>query len=173
LLYVADSEHGITRKCRRRGFHYFGVKGKAIRDPRTLRRIRSLVIPPAWTDVWICTSPHGHIQATGRDARGRKQYLYHPRWNETRDETKYGRMIVFGKALPLIRRQVKKDLGLPDLSRTKVLAAVIRLFELTGIRVGNPEYVRLNGSFGLTTLRDRSRSLCRSRKASSSPATTA
>src|SRR5688572_11388942 len=120
LRYVADSEAGITRKRIGRGFQYYGVKGKPVRDPRTLNRIKSLVIPPAWTKVWVCTSPLGHIQATGRDAKGRKQYLYHPRWHETRDETKYGRMIVFGKALPLIRKQVRKDLGLPILSRDKV-----------------------------------------------------
>ena len=126
-----------------------------VRDPATLRRFRALAIPPAWTNVWICPNPSGHIQATGRDARGRKQYRYHPRWREVRDETKYDRMIQFGEALPGIRERVDEDLARPGLPREKVLAAVVRLLELTFIRVGNEEYARLNSSFGLTTLRDR------------------
>jgi DNA topoisomerase-1 len=121
---------------------------------RDLTRIRSLVIPPAWTDVWICPDPRGHLQATGRDARGRKQYRYHPRWREVRDEDKYGRLAEFGRALPAIRRRVARDLGRQGLPREKVLAAVVKLLETTFIRVGNDEYARQNRSFGLTTMRD-------------------
>ena len=120
-----------------------------------LRRIKSLVIPPAWTDVWICPDPHGHLQATGRDARGRKQYRYHPRWREVRDEVKYGRLIAFAQALPRIRQRTEADLRKNHLPREKVLAAVVQLLEKTLIRVGNEEYARDNGSFGLTTMRDR------------------
>jgi DNA topoisomerase-1 len=119
-----------------------------------LARIRALVIPPAWTDVWICPDPRGHLQATGRDARGRKQYRYHPRWREVRDEDKYGRLHEFGRVLPSIRRRVARDLGRPGLPREKVLAAVVKLLETTFIRVGNDEYARQNRSFGLTTMRD-------------------
>ena len=122
---------------------------------RDLDRIRSLTIPPAWTDVWICRSPNGHLQATGRDARGRKQYRYHPRWQEVRDETKYHRMIAFGAALPGIRRQVRRDMGRHSLTRERVLATVVQLLDGTSIRVGNDDYARTNGSYGLTTLRDR------------------
>ncbi len=121
----------------------------------TLGRIKSLAIPPAWTDVWICLAPNGHIQATGRDARGRKQYRYHPHWRETRDETKYERMLVFSRALPRIRARVERDLRRHGLPREKVLAAIVRLMELTLFRVGNIEYSKTNNSFGLTTLRDR------------------
>lgn len=126
-----------------------------MRDPRTLARIRSLVIPPAWTNVWICPSPHGHIQVTGRDARGRKQYRYHPRWTAVRDEAKYDRLEAFGRALPALRRRIGRDLLAPALSRRRVLATVLRLLETTCIRIGNEEYARTNGSYGLTTLRDR------------------
>jgi len=126
-----------------------------VRDPETLSRIRSLAIPPAWTDVWISAAPNGHLQATGRDARGRKQYRYHPRWNAVRDEEKFGRMLAFGRALPRIRARTAEDLRRPGLPREKVLAAVVRLLEATLIRVGNDEYARQNRSFGLTTLRDR------------------
>jgi DNA topoisomerase I len=122
--------------------------------PRDLARIRALVIPPAWTDVWICLDPSGHLQATGRDARGRKQYRYHPRWRAVRDSAKYGRLPDFGRALPAIRRRIGRDLGLPGLPRRKVLAAVVKLLETTFIRVGNDEYARQNRSFGLTTMRD-------------------
>ena len=125
-----------------------------MRDADVLRRVRALVIPPAWKDVWICASPHGHIQAVGRDARGRKQYRYHARWREVRDETKYTRMLDFARALPGIRARVERDLARPGLTREKVLATVVRLLEATLIRVGNEEYARANGSFGLTTLRD-------------------
>jgi DNA topoisomerase-1 len=121
---------------------------------RDLTRIRSLVIPPAWTEVWICQDPRGHLQATGRDARGRKQYRYHPRWREVRDGDKYGRLPEFGRALPAIRRRIGRDLARPGLPREKVLAAVVKLLETTFIRVGNDEYARQNRSFGLTTMRD-------------------
>ena len=129
--------------------------GRPVRDLATLRRIKSSAIPPAWTDVWICPLAHGHIQAVGRDARGRKQYRYHARWRETRDQNKYARLIEFGRALPRIRRRVEEDLGRPHLPREKVLAAVVRLLETTLIRVGNEEYARENHSYGLTTLRSK------------------
>ena len=131
------------------------IHGELISDVDTLSRIKSLAIPPAWTDVWICPWPNGHIQATGRDARGRKQYRYHPRWRETRDETKYHRMLVFSHALPRIRARVEADLQRRGLPRERVLAAIVRLMELTLFRVGNEEYSRTNHSFGLTTLRNR------------------
>jgi DNA topoisomerase-1 len=131
-----------------------GPDGRAVRDKQTLQRIKSLVIPPAWRDVWICPDPRGHLQAVGRDARGRKQYRYHPRWREVRDETKYHRMIGFAKALPHVRRRTAADLRRPKLTREKVLALVVQLLEKTLIRVGNDEYARENNSFGLTTLRD-------------------
>jgi DNA topoisomerase-1 len=129
--------------------------GARVQDESTLGRIRALAIPPAWTDVWICPRADGHIQATGRDARGRKQYRYHPRWREERDGTKYARMIEFGRALPTLRRQIAVDVARPGLPRRKVLAAVVKLLETTFIRVGNEEYARTNRSFGLTTLEDR------------------
>jgi DNA topoisomerase-1 len=138
-----------------KGFRYVGPDGRSIRDPEELARIRSLVIPPAWTGVWICPLAHGHLQATGRDARGRKQARYHPRWRAVRDETKYHRLIAFGRALPRIRARTRRDLARPGLPRDKVLAAVVRLLETTLIRVGNEEYARHNHSFGLTTMRDR------------------
>ncbi len=146
---------GIRRIRSGSGFRYVDASGRTIRDEDALGRIRSLAIPPAWTDVWICPRPDGHLQATGRDARGRKQYRYHPRWRDVRDETKYGRMIAFGLALPRVRARVARDLARPGLPREKVLAAVVRLLETTLIRVGNEEYARANGSFGLTTMRDR------------------
>jgi DNA topoisomerase-1 len=155
LRYVSDAEPGFSRQRTRTGFRYLSPAGKVLRDPQTLARIRRLVIPPAWEDVWICVREDGHLQATGRDARGRKQYRYHPRWREVRDETKYGRMLAFAKALPRIRRRVNQDLALPGLPREKVLATVVRLLEATRIRVGNEEYARTNDSFGLTTLRTR------------------
>ena len=154
LQYVTDATPGIRRKRAGTGFSYVGADGKTIRDRKMLARIRALAIPPAYTDVWVCPSPHGHIQATGRDARGRKQYRYHPRWRELRDETKFGRMLAFSEVLPEIRKRVERDLGRPGLPRPKVLATVVRLLECTGIRVGNDEYARANESFGLTTLRD-------------------
>jgi DNA topoisomerase-1 len=129
--------------------------GTRVRDAETLVRIRSLAIPPAWADVWICRAPNGHVQAAGRDARGRKQYRYHARWRATRDETKYARMLAFARVLPTIRARVAGDLARPGLPREKILATVVRLLETTLIRIGNEEYARDNGSFGLTTMRDR------------------
>jgi DNA topoisomerase-1 len=154
LRYVSDAMPGLRRRRAGTGFTYLDSSGRRITDRATLARIRSLAVPPAYTDVWISLHPNGHIQATGRDARGRKQYRYHPRWREVRDENKFGRMLAFSKALPLIRDRVEQDLSRPGLPREKVLAAVVRLLELTGIRVGNDEYARTNQSFGLTTLRD-------------------
>jgi DNA topoisomerase-1 len=155
LRYVSDVGAGITRVRTRSGFRYRGPDGKRVRDRDSLGRIKSLVIPPAWEDVWICPRDDGHLQATGRDMRGRKQYRYHRRWREVRDETKYGRMIEFAKALPGIRRRVARDLARPGLPREKILATLVRLLEATLIRVGNEEYAKQNASFGLTTLRDR------------------
>jgi DNA topoisomerase-1 len=153
LRYVSDAKPGIQRKKWRSGFRYLDDAGKPVRDAETLARIKSLVIPPAWTDVWICPNPKGHLQATGRDAKGRKQSRYHPRWREVRDETKYERMMIFGAALPGIRERVESDLGLPGLPRQKILATIVRLMETTLIRVGNLEYARQNQSYGLTTMR--------------------
>jgi DNA topoisomerase-1 len=155
LRHVTDDSPGITRKRSGAGFSYRGADGALIRDRDALRRIRSLAIPPAWTSVWICPQANGHIQATGRDVKGRKQYRYHPRWSQVRDETKYNRMIYFGDTLPVIRTRLRDDLALPGMPREKVLAVVVRLLELTFIRVGNEEYARNNRSFGLTTLLDR------------------
>jgi len=155
LRHVTDSTGGIARHPARDGFRYRDAQGRLIRDRAVLARIRALAIPPAWREVWICPAEDGHLQATGRDARGRKQYRYHARWREIRDETKYGRMAAFARALPRIRRRVQRDLGRPGLPREKVLATVVRLLESTFIRVGNDEYARQNASFGLTTLRTR------------------
>jgi DNA topoisomerase I len=155
LRYVNDDDPGITRRRHGRGFSYRDAEGRPVRDTEVLRRIRSLAIPPAWTDVWICPLANGHIQATGRDARGRKQYRYHPSWRALRDDTKYERTIAFARALPTLRNRVEDDLARPGLSRDKVVATVIRLLETTMLRVGNDEYARDNRSFGLTTLRDR------------------
>ena len=155
LRYVTDARPGIQRKPFRGKFRYVTSDGSPVRDPETLGRIKSLVIPPAWTRVWICPLPNGHLQATGRDARGRKQSRYHPRWRTTRDETKYERMLLFGDALPKIRERVDQDLALTGLPRDKVIAAVVRLLETTSIRVGNEEYARENKSYGLTTMRNR------------------
>jgi DNA topoisomerase-1 len=152
---VSDAVPGIRRQRAGTGFVYVAPDGTRIRDRDELRRIRALVLPPAWRDVWICPSARGHMQATARDAKGRKQYRYHPRWRAVRDETKFGRMIAFAQALPRIRAQTESDLALPGLPRDKVLAAVVQLLGATLIRVGNEEYARQNGSFGLTTMRDR------------------
>jgi len=155
LRYVANAGPGIRRQRAGKTFRYLAPDGKALRDAETLSRIRALAIPPAWRDVWICPLEDGHLQAIGRDARGRKQYRYHSRWREVRDEAKYGRLAAFGRALPRIRRRVARDLAKPGLPRDKVLATVVRLLESTFIRIGNAEYARENESFGLTTLRDR------------------
>ncbi|KPJ97182.1 MAG: DNA topoisomerase I [Gemmatimonas sp. SG8_28] len=155
LYYVTDAEPGIRRRRSGRGFRYLGPDGETIRETEVLARIRSLVIPPAWTDVWICTRENGHIQATGRDARGRKQYRYHARYRAHRDETKFDRMLAFSEVLPSIRVQVERDLSQEGLTRAKVLATVVRLLEKTLIRVGSDVYARENKSFGLTTLRRR------------------
>lgn len=155
LRYVSTGAPGIARRRAGSGFTYLGPDGRRLTDRAKLAWIRSLAIPPAWTDVWICPSENGHIQATGRDARGRKQYRYHPRWRTHRDEAKYDRLIDFGKALPNMRRRVARDLRRPGLPRERVLAAVVWLLEKTGVRVGNEEYARDNKSFGLTTLRHR------------------
>jgi DNA topoisomerase-1 len=153
LRYVSDRAPGIARLRERDGFVYRGPDGAAITEPEVLRRIQALRVPPAWTRVWICPNPQGHLQAVGYDARGRKQYLYHPRWREVRDETKFEHMLTFGRALAPIRRRVAADLQQPGLPRDKVLAAVVRLMERTLGRVGNPEYAKENKTFGLTTLR--------------------
>jgi len=155
LRYVSDKKPGIRRECAGEQFTYIGVDGKPITDEKMLQRIRSLAIPPAWTDVWICPSPRGHIQATGRDAKGRKQYRYHPQWRKVRDETKYHKMLAFGMALPALRQRVAQDLQQAGLPREKVLAAIINLLDITAIRVGNEEYARENQSYGLTTLLNR------------------
>jgi DNA topoisomerase I len=154
LVYTSDDKPGIRRIGRGKRVRYVDARNKPIRDADDVRRIRALVIPPAWTDVWICPNPRGHLQATGRDARGRKQYRYHAKWRQVRDSTKYNRMIAFGQALPAIRRRTDADLRKAGLPREKVLAAVVRLLEKTFIRVGNDEYARDNHSFGLTTMRD-------------------
>jgi DNA topoisomerase-1 len=155
LTYVTDSEQGITRKRAGGGFAYYHPDGSLIRDPAERKRIGALVIPPAWNDVWICPDPGGHLQATARDAKGRKQYRYHPRFRARRDQSKFGRMLTFSAALPHLREQVEIDLKPPRLSRRKLLATLVRLLDRTLIRVGNDEYTRANRSYGLTTLRQR------------------
>ena len=155
LRHVTDEQPGIRRQRAGAGFRYVDPRGRIVRDAEVLLRIRSLAIPPAWTDVWICADERGHLQACGRDARGRKQYRYHPHWREVRDETKYDRMIAFAEALRTLRRRTRRDLACTGLPREKVLAAVVQLLEKTLIRVGNEEYARANGSFGLTTLHNR------------------
>jgi DNA topoisomerase-1 len=153
LRYVTDRAPGMHRVKQGEGFRFLTPEGKVLRDKAALARIKSLVIPPAWTDVWITTHANGHLQCTGRDARGRKQSRYHPHWRTVRDETKYERMTQFARALPGIRRRVARDMALPGLPRQKVLATVVRLMEQTHIRVGNEEYARTNKSYGLTTMR--------------------
>ena len=155
LRYVSDDGPGIRRERIGDNFRYTTPDGQEVTDDGTLKRIRSLAIPPAYTDVWICPRANGHLQATGRDSRGRKQYRYHPRWRAVRDETKYNRMIAFAQSLPAIRKRVGDDLARSGLPREKVLATVVRLLETTLIRVGNAEYARQNKSFGLTTMRTR------------------
>jgi DNA topoisomerase-1 len=155
LIYVSDAQAGIRRRRAGKGFVYRDARDRTVRDAEVLARIKRLAIPPAWTDVWICPDPRGHIQAVGRDARGRKQYRYHPRWREVRDSTKYERVLAFAAALPKIRARVDRDLRRPTLDRDKVLALVVRLLDTTHIRIGNPEYASANSSYGLTTMRDR------------------
>jgi DNA topoisomerase-1 len=155
LRYVTDASPGITRVGSGKAARFRDPSGHVITDRATLVRIRRLAIPPAWTEVWICPMPNGHIQATGRDARGRKQYRYHSDWSAVRDSAKFERMIAFGRALPRIRARVAQDLRRPRLDREKVLAAMVRLLETTLVRVGNEEYARQNRSFGLSTMRDR------------------
>lgn len=155
LTYVSDQDPGLRRVKSGAGFGYRDATGAPVDDEKTLDRIRQLAIPPAWTDVWVCPSARGHIQATGRDVKGRKQYRYHDGWRRVRDGGKFDRVIAFGRALPKLRAQVDKDLARRGLPREKVLAAVIRLMEITLIRVGNEEYAKQNKSFGLTTLRNR------------------
>ena len=155
LHYVSDAKPGLSRRRAGRGFVFIGLDGKPIREADQLKRIKSLVIPPAWTDVWICPRPNGHLQATGRDSKSRKQYRYHPRWNQVRNETKYSRLIPFGESLPTIRKRVRRDLALAGLPRDRVLGTVVQLLEKALIRIGNECYAKQNGSFGLTTLRNR------------------
>jgi DNA topoisomerase-1 len=155
MRYVTDAMPGFRRVHTKSGFRYLNVKGKPLRNRAELQRIKSLAIPPAWTNVWICPLAKGHLQATGRDARGRKQFRYHPKWRSMRDENKFDRMVGFGIALPRLRARIKRDLKLPGLRRERVLATILRLLETTLIRVGNEEYARHNGSVGLTTMRTR------------------
>lgn len=153
LRYVSDADPGLGRKRRGKGFSHLNADGTLVKDKGLRRRLGALAIPPAWTEVWICPFENGHIQATGRDERGRKQYLYHPQWREVRDNAKFEHMLNFGRRLPRIRRRVQRDLKLPGLPKDKVLAAVVKLLETTLIRVGNATYARENGSYGLTTMR--------------------
>jgi DNA topoisomerase I len=155
LVYVNDQSPGIERRGSPRRFHYVNSRGQRIRSPRVQARIRKLVIPPAWTEVWICSNPRGHLQATGRDARGRKQYLYHPAWQTGRNDQKFETLWQFGRGLARLRRQVKRLAKGRELTRETVLAAMIMLLDVTLVRVGNEEYVKQNDSFGLTTLRNR------------------
>jgi DNA topoisomerase I len=155
LRYVSDEQPGYTRKRKGDDFEYFDTKGNPITDEARLLRIRRLAIPPAYENVWICPSPNGHLQATGRDARGRKQYRYHEKWREVRDESKYDKMLLFGAALPKIRKRVEHDLSLPGLPREKVLATIVSIMERTFIRVGNEEYAKQNRSYGLTTIKNK------------------
>ena len=155
LVYVSDEEPGIVRRRAGKGFSYRLPDGRPVRDAQTLQRIRQLAIPPAYTEVWICTKPNGHVQATGRDARRRKQYRYHADWAQVRGDGKFERIMAFGQALPRLRRRLRRDLALPGYPRDKVLAMVVALMSETLVRVGNAEYARSNRSYGLTTLRNR------------------
>lgn len=154
LRYVSNNAPGIRRVRSGSGFRYVDPAGRNVRDPQQLERIKSLVIPPAWREVWICASEDGHLQAVGRDQRNRKQYRYHPRWRAVRDQAKYDQLVSFGRALPPLRARIEQDLGRPGLPREKVLAALVRLLDSTLIRIGNQEYARSNDTFGLTTLRE-------------------
>ncbi len=155
LRYVSDRRPGIRRIRTPKGFRYVAPDGSRVTDEETIGRIQKLAIPPAYEQVWICPDPNGHLQAVGRDARGRKRYRYHPRWRQARDESKYAKMLVFGRVLPKIRERVEHDLALRGLRRERVLAAAVRLLETTMMRVGNEEYAKANKSYGLTTLRNR------------------
>jgi DNA topoisomerase-1 len=154
LRHVCDSQPGIKRKKRGKGFAYFGQDGSMVRTPALMERIRSLAIPPAWTDVWICPHANGHLQATGRDARGRKQYRYHPLFREVREDAKYEHIVGFARTLPVIRETVARDMAMRGLPRQKILATVVHLLETTSIRIGNDDYARKNDSYGLTTLQN-------------------
>ena len=165
LVYVNDSMPGITRRRVGNAFHYLSPRCGAVRDPQTLRRISALAVPPAYRDVWICRTPRGHLQATGRDARGRKQYRYHETWRAMRDCAKFDRMAAFVAALPALRRRLKRDLALSGLPRAKVLACVVTLLSTSAARIGNAEYARVNHSFGITTLRNRHVSFARGGRA--------
>jgi DNA topoisomerase IB len=165
LVYVSDDEPGIRRRRVGKGFRYFTPDNRRLERADELKRIASLAVPPAYRDVWICMRPHGHLQATGRDARGRKQYRYHLQWRQVRDSAKFDRMVMFGEALPKLRRKLRRDLSLPGLPREKVLAVVVTLLDTTRVRVGNTEYARDNKSFGLTTLRNRHVSFIRDGRA--------
>ncbi|HTT00557.1 MAG TPA: hypothetical protein VMG11_00600 [Steroidobacteraceae bacterium] len=165
LVYVSDAQPGIRRVRSGRGFRYLTADQRPLAEARELQRIASLAVPPAYRDVWICALPRGHLQATGRDARGRKQYRYHPQWRQHRDSAKFERMVQFGEALPKLRRVLKRDLAMPGLPREKVMAVVVSLLDATRVRIGNAEYARDNKSFGLTTLRNRHVSFIRDGRA--------
>jgi DNA topoisomerase I len=165
LIYVSDAEPGIRRLRAGRGFRYLTPENRRLAAAKELKRIASLAIPPAYRDVWISVKARGHLQATGRDARGRKQYRYHPEWRQVRDSAKFDRMVAFGEALPKLRRKLRRDLGLPGLPREKVLAVVVSILDATRVRIGNTEYARDNKSFGLTTLRNRHVSFIRDGRA--------
>lgn len=165
LIYVSDAEPGIRRLRAGKGFRYLTPENRRLAASKELKRIASLAIPPAYRDVWISVKARGHLQATGRDARGRKQYRYHPEWRQMRDSAKFDRMVAFGEALPKLRRKLKRDLGLPGLPREKVLAVVVSILDATRVRIGNTEYARDNKSFGLTTLRNRHVSFIRDGRA--------
>lgn len=154
LRYVSDTDPGYRRIRRGSGFAYVGPDGNTVRDEALRKRFERLVIPPAWTEVWICKHPRGHLQATGRDEKGRKQYIYHPKWSKIRNETKFGRIVPFGESLPAVRERIEHDLRKRNLTRDKVLAAVASLLDATHIRIGNDAYARENASYGLTTMRD-------------------
>jgi DNA topoisomerase-1 len=165
LVYVSDAEPGIRRLRAGKGFRYLTPENRRLAAAKELKRIASLAIPPAYRDVWISMEARGHLQATGRDARGRKQYRYHPEWRQVRDSAKFDRMVAFGEALPKLRRKLKRDLGLAGLPREKVLAVVVSILDATRVRIGNSEYARDNKSFGLTTLRNRHVSFIRDGRA--------
>lgn len=165
LVYVSDADPGLSRRPHGGGFRYLDADGRAVRDPATLQRVRALAIPPAYREVWICTRANGHLQATGRDARGRKQYRYHPRWNEVRGREKFGRIEAFGAALPRLRSRLRRDLKLPGVPERKVVAIVVAVMADTLVRIGNSGYARDNRSYGLTTLRNRHVSFLRGGRA--------